>query len=94
MALTAQDSLSAKALKQIKNLKRPSKQGKKEEEEVNVEQDIEKVLEEEKEKETEEDFAMKTTSEISVEEKKKILRLVLTVVIPDLRQYMIIICND
>ena len=46
MALTAQDSLSAKALKQIKNLKRPSKQGKKEEE-VNVEQDIEKVLEEE-----------------------------------------------
>ena len=83
MALTAQDSLSAKALKQIKNLKRPSKQGKKEE--VNVEQDIEKVLEEEKEKETEEDFAMKTTSEISLEEKKKILRLVLTVVIPDLR---------
>ena len=93
MALTAQDSLSAKALKQIKNLKRPSKQGKKEEE-VNVEQDIEKVLEEEKEKEKEEDFSMKPTAEISIEEKKKILRLVLTVVIPDLRQYMIVICNN
>lgn len=84
MALTAQDSLSAKALKQIKNLKRPSKDGKKEE--MNVEQDIERVLEEEKEKEKEEDFSMKPTAEISIEEKKKILRLVLTVVIPDLRQ--------
>ena len=86
MALTAQDSLSAKALKQIKNLKRPSKDGKKEEE-MNVEQDIERVLEEEKEKEKEEDFSMKPTAEISIEEKKKILRLLLTVVIPDLRQY-------
>ena len=85
MALTAQDSLSAKALKQIKNLKRPSKDGKKEEE-MNVEQDIERVLEEEKEKEKEEYFSMKPTAEISIEEKKKILRLVLTVVIPDLRQ--------
>ena len=85
MALTAQDSLSAKALKQIKNLKRPSKDGKKEEE-MNVEQEIERVLVEEKEKEKEEDFSMKPTAEISIEEKKKILRLVLTVVIPDLRQ--------
>ena len=93
MALTAQDSLSAKALKQIKNLKRPSKDGKKEEE-MNVEQDIERVLEEEKEKEKEEDFSMKPTAEISIEEKKKILRLVLTVVIPDLRQYIIVICTN
>lgn len=83
MALTAQDSLSAKALKQIQNLNRSKKPTVSKEvtpETQNMEMEVEEEL---NENENEEEVQSK---EMSLETKQKILRLVLTVVIPDLRR--------
>lgn len=85
MALTAQDSLSAKALKQIQNLNRSNKSTVSKEvtpETQNMEMEVEEELNE-NENENEEEVQSK---EMSLETKRKILRLVLTVVIPDLRR--------
>lgn len=87
MALTAQDSLSAKALKQIQNLNRSkkpnvSKESTTEEQTMDMEVE-EEVNENENENENEEEMQPK---EMTLETKQKILRLVLTVVIPDLRR--------
>lgn len=85
MALTAQDSLSAKALKQIQNLNR-SKKPNVSKESTTVEQTMDMEVEEEvneNENENEEEMQPK---EMTLETKQKILRLVLTVVIPDLRR--------
>lgn len=89
MALTAQDSLSAKALKQIQNLNRSKKANVSKEvtaEEQTMEMEVEEEVDEnenENENENEEEMQPK---EMTLETKQKILRLVLTVVIPDLRR--------
>lgn len=85
MALTAQDSLSAKALKQIQNLNRSKKPNVSKEsttEEQTMDMEVEEEVNE-NENENEEEMQPK---EMTLETKQKILRLVLTVVIPDLRR--------
>ena len=92
MALLAQDSMSAKALKQITYLqKRERPTAAKPEEPVQVEsvQEAEAALAEElkQEEEREEREALVAGPRaLTVIDRKKILRLVLTVVIPDLKK--------
>lgn len=101
MALLAEDAMSAKALKQVEFMKRKgveSVEGVKMEEEkggVEMEEVKEEDDEEKDEEEMEDDdnameveqpWLVKEPRELTLTDKKKILRLVLTVVIPDLRK--------
>lgn len=112
MALLAEDTMSAKALKQVEFMKRKGVEsvesvegveGVKMEEEKEVkEKDEEEKEEEDKEDDEEKDeeemedddnameveqpWLVKEPRELTLTDKKKILRLVLTVVIPDLRK--------
>lgn len=99
MALLAEDAMSAKALKQVEFMKRKGVsgvegvegvEGVKESVEMEVvkEEDEEEKDEEEMEDEmeVEQPWLVKEPRELTLTDKKKILRLVLTVVIPDLRK--------
>ena len=102
MALLAEDAMSAKALKQVEFMKRKGVggvesvegvEGVKESVEMEVEEEVKEEDEEEKDEEEMEDemeveqpWLVKEPRELTLTDKKKILRLVLTVVIPDLRK--------
>lgn len=113
MALLAEDTMSAKALKQVEFMKRKGvesvegvegvegvkmeeekevkeKDEEEKEEEDKEDEDEEKEDEEEEmeegEMEVEQPWLVKEPRELTLTDKKKILRLVLTVVIPDLRK--------
>ena len=100
MALLAEDALSAKALKQVEFMKKKEKPVKPEEKK-SEEKGEEKMEVAKEEKKSEEKKSAKKEEDMEVEEKEwlvkapkplttiakqKILRLVLTVVIPDLRK--------
>ena len=100
MALLAEDALSAKALKQVEFMKKKEKPVKPEEkkseekgeEKMEVEKEEKKSEEkksakkEEEEEEMEKEWLVKAPKPLTTIAKQKILRLVLTVVIPDLRK--------
>lgn len=102
MALLAEDAMSAKALKQVEFMKRKGVggvesvegvEGVKESVEMEVEEEVKEEDEEEKDEEEMEDemeveqpWLVKEPRELTLTDKKKILSLVLTVVIPDLRK--------
>ena len=97
MALLAEDALSAKALKQVEFMKtkekpaeeeeeKSAKEEKEEEEEEEEKEEEEEEEEEEMEVEKEKEWLVKEPKALTTIAKQKILRLVLTVVIPDLRK--------
>ena len=99
MALLAEDALSAKALKQVEFMKKKEKpvkpeekkseekkSAKKEEEEEEMEKEEEEEEEEEEMEVEKKEWLVKDPKPLTTIAKQKILRLVLTVVIPDLRK--------
>lgn len=95
MALVAQDSMSAKALRQILYLQQKDRGAGQAPVDANTVRQAEEELKEElkeAEKEEEEEELVAETRALSLTDRRTILRLVLTIVIPDLKKYLCVMC--